>query len=80
MSFEKEQYNQIEKTSHLEMIKQLFGNTQIDSLFGFLEVDIKVPNKLEELLVLSITMRRIISCNFLKIKSLYKSWRTYQTD
>lgn len=54
MSFEKEQYNQIEKTSHLEMIKQLFGNTQIDSLFGFLQVDIKVPNKLEELLVLSI--------------------------
>lgn len=54
MSFEKEQYNQIEKTSHLEMIKQLFGNTQIDSLFGFLQADIKVPNKLEELLVLSI--------------------------
>ena len=54
MSFEKEQYNQIEKTSHLEMIKQLFGNAQIDSLFGFLQADIKVPNKLEELLVLSI--------------------------
>lgn len=54
MSFEKEQYNQIEKTSHLEMIKQLFGNTQIDSLFGFLQADIKVPNNLEELLVLSI--------------------------
>ena len=54
MSFEKEQYNQIEKTSHLEMIKQLFGNTQIDSLFGFLQADIKVPNKVEELLVLSI--------------------------
>ena len=54
MSFEKEQYNQIEKTSHLEMIKQLFGNTQIDSLFGFLQADIKIPNKLEELLVLSI--------------------------
>ena len=54
MFFEKEQYNQIEKTSHLEMIKQLFGNTQIDSLFGFLQADIKVPNKLEELLVLSI--------------------------
>ena len=36
------------------MIKQLFGNTQIDSLFGFLQADIKVPNKLEELLVLSI--------------------------
>ena len=36
------------------MITQLFGNTQIDSLFGFLRVDMKVPNKLEEHLVLSI--------------------------
>lgn len=54
MPFEKEQYNQIKKSSHLEMITQLFGNTQIDSLFGFLRVDMKVPNKLEEHLVLSI--------------------------
>ena len=32
------------------MIKQLFGSTQSDSLFGFLRGDVKVSDKLEELL------------------------------